>query len=147
MENTYYTHSPAQTAEIGYKLGSRLAAGDTVALFGGLGMGKTAFTRGLADGMDAPADEVSSPTFAILNEYRGRYRICHYDMYRVESWDDLESTGFFENIENAVTVIEWSENIENALPCPRWEVRISRGETDDDRCISVRYICEEEDMA
>ena len=87
-----------------------------IAFKGLLGMGKTCFTRGLARGLGF-IGEVNSPTFALVNEYRGgRFDLFHFDMYRVSSWEDLYSTGFFEYLdEGGIIVIEWSENIVSAL--------------------------------
>ena len=109
------SNSPAETEKIGEKLAQSLNGTEVIALFGGLGMGKTAFTRGLCRGLGV-ADGVSSPTFALVNEYSGKVNIYHFDMYRVTTWDDLYSTGFFDYIDTGVLVIEWSENIEGALP-------------------------------
>ena len=108
--------SPNETEEYAEKLGKRLNGGEVIAFFGGLGMGKTRFTSGLAKGMGID-EYVSSPTFAIVNEYEGDIPLCHFDMYRITSFDDLCSTGFFDYLDNgSVLAIEWSENIENALP-------------------------------
>lgn len=109
------SHSAEETEQIGFNIAQRLNGTEVIALFGGLGMGKTAFTRGLAKGLGID-DGVSSPTFALVNEYLGRYNIYHFDMYRVSSWDDLYSTGFFDYIDTGVLVIEWSENIEELCP-------------------------------
>ena len=109
------SHSADETEQIGEKIAKQLHGTEVIALFGGLGMGKTAFTRGLARALGVD-DGVSSPTFALVNEYSGKYNIYHFDMYRVNSWDDLYSTGFFDYIDNGILVIEWSENIEGALP-------------------------------
>ena len=84
-------------------------------MFGGLGAGKTAFTRGLARGLGIE-DGVSSPTFALVHEYEGKFDLYHFDMYRINTFDDLYTTGFFDYMDNGVMIIEWSENIENALP-------------------------------
>ncbi len=112
---SYITHSPKETEQLAALIAQKLHGTETLAMFGGLGVGKTAFTRGLARGLGID-DGVASPTFAIVNEYEGRFPIHHFDMYRITSWDDLYSTGFFDYLENGITVIEWSENIENALP-------------------------------
>ena len=81
-------------------------------------MGKTCFTHGLAAGLGIDPGEVSSPTFALVNEYRGpRLPLFHFDMYRVESFDGLYSTGFFDYLDmGGVVAVEWSENIHGALP-------------------------------
>ena len=68
-----------------------------------------------------------APTFALVNEYSGKYNIYHFDMYRVNSWDDLYSTGFFDYIDNGILVIEWSENIEGALPENAIRITIEKG--------------------
>ena len=96
-----------------------------IALFGGMGMGKTALVRGLARGMGLSA-EVSSPTFAIVHDYGGQPPLIHFDMYRVTGWDDLYSTGFYDYLDaGAVLVVEWSENIEGALPPDAVRLHIS----------------------
>ena len=102
-------------------------------------MGKTAFTRGLCRGLGI-ADGVSSPTFALVNEYRGSFNVYHFDMYRVNTWDDLYSTGFFDYIGAGVLVIEWSENIESALPDDAVRIRIKRGEGDDSRIFEIEGV-------
>ncbi len=144
------THSYAETVKAGQELAAQLKAGDVIAFFGGLGMGKTAFISGIARGLDV-TDHVSSPTFALVHEYRGRLPLFHFDMYRVASWDDLDSTGFFDYLEaGGVCAIEWSENIEEALPENTMFVEISRGgenegENDDTRVITIKGKCSDED--
>ena len=106
-----------ETEQIAYEFAKKLCDGDVIAYRGGLGAGKTAFTRGLALGLGI-AQDVCSPTFALVNEYRGNGKVlCHFDMYRVNGYDSLYSTGFFDylNGEN-ILAIEWSENIEDELP-------------------------------
>ena len=113
----FISNSPLETENIGKMLGEKITDGVVIAFKGGLGMGKTCFTRGLALGLGS-ADQVTSPTFALVNEYlSGRIPLYHFDMYRISGWEDLYSTGFFDYIElGAVLACEWSENIENALP-------------------------------
>ena len=116
MTFTYKTSSPEDTVALGKKLGSKLRGGDVIAFRGGLGAGKTTMTRGIALGMGL-RDEVSSPTFALVNEYPGALKLCHFDMYRVTGALDLESTGFFDYLsDDCVIAIEWSENIADELP-------------------------------
>ena len=103
-----------------------------MAFLGGLGMGKTAFTTGFAKGLGIDVD-VSSPTFAICNTYIGEENtLYHFDMYRVDGWDDLYSTGFFDFLEtDAYMAIEWSENVYGALPDDTLMIEIERiGEND-----------------
>ena len=112
----YKTESPEETIELASKIGAVLRKGDVIAYRGGLGAGKTTFTRGLAIGAGLE-DEVTSPTFARINEYHGNLDIYHFDMYRIEGTDDLETTGFFDYpMDESVFVIEWSENISEILP-------------------------------
>lgn len=113
----YYSDSPEKTENLGEALGKQLKGSEVIAFRGGLGMGKTCFTRGLARGLGFTG-EVISPTFALINEYvGGRLPLYHFDMYRINSWEDLYSTGFFEYLDSGgVIAAEWSENIENALP-------------------------------
>lgn len=116
MTFEYRSSSPEETLQLGKRLGSRLRGGDVIAFRGGLGAGKTTMTRGIALGMGLK-DDVSSPTFALVNEYRGGLPLYHFDMYRVGGGLDLESTGFFDYLsDDCVIAVEWSENIENELP-------------------------------
>ncbi|MBQ2135660.1 MAG: tRNA (adenosine(37)-N6)-threonylcarbamoyltransferase complex ATPase subunit type 1 TsaE [Clostridia bacterium] len=121
------SHSPIETEEIGAKFSNLLKPGDVIAYKGGLGMGKTCFTRGVAKGLGYSGN-VTSPTFDLINEYiGGRLSLYHFDMYRIESWEDLYSCGFFEYIESeGIVAVEWSENIENALPESTYFIEINR---------------------
>ena len=113
---TFETQSPAETEALASAFANALKPGAVVAFFGGLGAGKTAFTRGLARGLNV-SGEVSSPTFALVHEYPGNPSLIHFDMYRVLSLDDLYTTGYFDYLNgNNILAIEWSENIEEALP-------------------------------
>lgn len=135
----YISHGPEDTFDLAEKLGRRLHKGDVVAFFGSMGMGKTAFTRGLAHGLGIDELQVSSPTFALVHEYcGGDVKLCHFDMYRISTWDDLYSTGFFDYLESgAILAVEWSENIENALPEKCIKVSITKGEQENDRIIEI----------
>ena len=115
---TFICSSTEETEALARKVGALLRPGDIIAYRGGMGAGKTTFTRGLAAGMGIE-DWVSSPTFALVHEYRGAagQLLCHFDMYRINGFDDLYSTGFFDYLEaGGVLAVEWSENIEGALP-------------------------------
>ncbi len=127
-----------ETIEYAKKLGSSLTGGEVIAYFGGLGMGKTTFTSGLCEGYGIDA-EVSSPTFALVNEYGNRdKKVYHFDMYRISGFEDLCSTGFFDYLDsNAVLAIEWSENIENALPENYIRLEIERGDSDECRIFKL----------
>lgn len=140
------TNSVQQTEALAQTLAQKLQPGDVIAFRGGLGAGKTAFVRGLAKGLGV-TDEVSSPTFAIVNIYRGgRLTLAHFDMYRIESADALEDTGYYDLIADGAPVvyaIEWSENIEEALPEDAILVTITRtGEETREICIEGgRALC------
>ena len=112
----YITHSPAETEELGCRLGRTLGPGAVVAYFGGLGMGKTAFTRGLARGLGCRG-RVTSPTFTIVNEYDGPTPLFHFDMYRLADADALFDIGWEDYLDRGgVCAVEWSENVAEALP-------------------------------
>ena len=135
--NKVITNSPEETIAFARKIGALLHKGDVIAYRGGLGGGKTTFTRGLAMGAGLE-DEVTSPTFALINEYRGAVTIYHFDMYRIESMADLETTGFFDYpLEESIFAIEWSENIEEALPENTIHIDIRRID-DDIREITIQ---------
>ncbi len=139
----FVSKSVSDTENLAERLGKVVKSGNVIAYFGGLGMGKTAFTRGLARGMGIRTD-VSSPTFAIVNDYGGNPPLVHFDMYKVESWDDLYSSGFFDYLDmGAVLAVEWSENIENALPESTVRVTIEQGESPEERFITIEGIDDE----
>ncbi len=110
------TKSPKETEKFAEDFAKNLVGGEIIAFKGPMGMGKTCFTRGLARGLGF-SGQVSSPTFALVNEYLGgRLPLYHFDMYKVESWEDLYSCGFFDYMDmGGVIAAEWSENIEGAL--------------------------------
>jgi len=133
----YKTHSAEQTIALGERIGAKLTGGDIIAYSGGLGAGKTTLTRGISVGMGL-GDNVTSPTFALVNEYRGRgINLYHFDMYRITSAMDLETTGFYDYMDSdSVIAVEWSENIADELPDNAIYIDIRR--TDD--CDSEREI-------
>lgn len=134
---TIHSYSESDTLSAAKEFALKLHAGDVVAFFGGMGMGKTVFVRGCVDALGCTAD-VCSPTFSIVNDYFGNPHIYHFDMYRVESWDSLYSTGFFDYLDDdSILFIEWSENIENVLPENTVYVKISLGEHDNERKIVI----------
>lgn len=127
MTYTFKTTDPAQTIALGEKIGKLLRGGEVIAYSGGLGVGKTTITRGISVGMGL-GDEVTSPTFALVNEYAGSERsLCHFDMYRINGGADLETTGFYDYLDgNNVLAVEWSENIEDELPQDCIRINIER---------------------
>ncbi|MCL2856329.1 MAG: tRNA (adenosine(37)-N6)-threonylcarbamoyltransferase complex ATPase subunit type 1 TsaE [Oscillospiraceae bacterium] len=134
------SRSEIETMEIAAELAKTLHPGDIVALFGGLGMGKTAFVRGLASGLGLDSTQVCSPTFALMNEYRrpGAPTLYHFDMYRVQGDDTLYATGFYDYLDSdGILAIEWSENIVHALPKGGVRVDIALGESEGQRVITI----------
>ena len=107
-----------------------------IAMRGEMGVGKTAFTRGFAAHFGILG--VKSPTYTIVNEYRGRARIFHFDMYRISSWEDLYSCGYFDFLdEGGVIAVEWSENVASALPDDVITVLIEKGANENERKITI----------
>ena len=134
---TITTHSPEETEAVGAAL-ARLLEGDKscptfIAMYGDLGVGKTAFVRGLASVM-APGRGVRSPTFSLVNEYRvaGKKPLFHFDMYRIESEDDLYSIGFEDYPDAGYCVAEWCEKIPFALPEDYLRLTIRKSPDGDD---------------
>jgi tRNA threonylcarbamoyladenosine biosynthesis protein TsaE len=136
------TRSAAATRALGRRLGRLLAPGDVVALEGDLGAGKTELVRGACAGARVPAEEVSSPSFAIVASYRGRLPVHHADLYRIADEDELHATGFGDLVggEGAL-LVEWADRIPGALPVERLTVRLSHHETaPDSRRVEVEGV-------
>ena len=120
------SHSEAETEAAGERLGASLSPGTVLAYRGGLGMGKTAFTRGLARGLGCTG-RVTSPTFTIVNEYEGLIPLFHFDMYRLPDSDALFDIGWDDYLDRGgVCAVEWSEQVDDALPEDSIYVTISR---------------------
>ncbi len=134
----FTANGPQETIKFAEKIGTLLKKGDVIAYTGGLGAGKTTFTRGLAIGLGL-GDNVTSPTFSIVNEYRGeKISLYHFDMYRIMGEDELETTGFYDYpLEESVFAIEWSENISDELPENTIYINIERVD-DETRIITVK---------
>ncbi|MDR2525898.1 MAG: tRNA (adenosine(37)-N6)-threonylcarbamoyltransferase complex ATPase subunit type 1 TsaE [Oscillospiraceae bacterium] len=137
MREIFQSGGAADTERIAAALADSLQPGDVIALYGGLGAGKTAFVRGLAAGLGSQ-DDVSSPTFALVKEYAGRIPLAHFDMYRIAGWADLDSTGYYDYLEQRfVLAIEWSERVEAALPANCLRIYITPGAAPEDRVITI----------
>jgi len=134
--SVYVSKSLEDTALLGRKIAEKLKENSIIAYFGTMGMGKTTLTRSIVEALGG-GDCVLSPTFAIVNEYQGKCSIYHFDMYRVNNWDDLYSTGFFDYIDNGIIIIEWSENIENALPDNTIRIKISCTNSENERIFEI----------
>ena len=141
-----YTYSAEETEKIGFSIAQRIANDKSlpkfIALYGDLGVGKTAFVRGFTS-VFAKNARVKSPTFALVNEYRGEaLSVFHFDMYRIEDEDELYSIGFYDYQDRGgICLVEWSENIEYALPEEYLKAEISRTYRDDnERSITVTLV-------
>ena len=140
----FLSHSTQETEAIGEELAQKLRGGDVLAFTGSLGMGKTAFTRGLARGLGCRG-RVTSPTFTIVNEYEGneylsgRMPLFHFDMYRLGSSDELFDIGWDDYLaRGGVCAVEWSERVSDALPEDTIFVDIARTDEHEDwRTITV----------
>ena len=132
------SHSAEETERFGETLAASLHPGSVVAYTGELGMGKTAFTRGLARGLGC-CGRVTSPTFTIVNEYEGNIPLFHFDMYRLSSSDELFDIGWEDYLERGgVCAVEWSERVTDALPPDTVFVNIARhAENENWRTITV----------
>lgn len=140
------TLSAEGTENVGAELAALMLADSSlprfIALYGDLGVGKTAFTRGFVSAI-APTARVKSPTFAIVNQYKGeRCAVFHFDMYRVESEDELYSIGFFDYIDSGICICEWSENITEHLPVPHIRAEITKNDFSNvnSRLISLSFV-------
>lgn len=125
----FVSHSPDDTVRFAEVIAGRLTAGDILLYRGDMGAGKTTFTKGIAAALGV-SDVVTSPTFAIVNEYNGKLPLFHFDLYRIDNFDDLYAMGFFDYLgRNGIIAAEWSENI------PGLEKELSR----DGRVITVIF--------
>lgn len=112
----FITENEQESIRLAKKLSPLLKRGDIIAFYAPMGSGKTTFVRGLAQGLSLKG-EVSSPTYSLVNEYRGDFSVYHFDMYRINTFEALESTGFFDYLDGiSLLLIEWSEQIEAWLP-------------------------------
>ncbi len=146
----FVTHSEDETEVLGAALAqviideldrnkaqSKFSAYPFIALYGGMGVGKTVFVRGFAS-VFSPGAAVRSPTYTVANEYKtGKYNLYHFDLYRITDPDDLYSTGYYEYIDSGVCIAEWSENAYGCLPRHIWRVEIERGTDENERTITI----------
>jgi tRNA threonylcarbamoyladenosine biosynthesis protein TsaE len=128
---TITSESEEETAAIARRLAPTLSAGDAVLLYGDLGAGKTAFVRGLAEGLRIDPAQVTSPTFTLVNEYRGgRLTLVHADLYRLDDAREIDDLGLDEIAATGVLAIEWAEKL-SRVPEHAMEVRIAHGAADE----------------
>ena len=142
MPERFYTNdSPEATFELGGAVSSQLSAGDLVLLYGGLGAGKTLLTKGILSGLDFDVDEVTSPSFALVNLYKTeKFDVYHIDLWRVEGGNAADAVGLSEILDdkNAITIIEWAER----LGTSRFENNVVKiyidGEGDQPRTVRIQ---------
>jgi tRNA threonylcarbamoyladenosine biosynthesis protein TsaE len=119
VDYTFLSQGPAATSAMGKRIGEKLKAGSVIALTGELGCGKTLLTRGICAGLRVPLRQVNSPSFILVNEYRGRLPIFHIDLYRIASESDGVELGIMDYLRRGragVVVIEWAEKIPDLFP-------------------------------
>lgn len=137
---TFESHSREETIKFASEMAAKAKPGDVFTLTGDLGVGKTVFAKGFAQGLGV-TEPVTSPTFTIVQEYlSGRLPFYHFDVYRISDSDEMEETGFFDYLDRGgVVLIEWAELIEDILPVPRTSIKIEKDlDGDDDyRLITV----------
>jgi tRNA threonylcarbamoyladenosine biosynthesis protein TsaE len=134
---SFSTYSEEETRALGERLGRVLRRGDVVLLHGELGAGKTRLAQGIAVGLDV-RQSVTSPSYVLMNEYPGRTRLFHIDLYRLAEAGELEDLGVWDHAEDGCLVIEWPERAENLLPADGIEVFIDEGDAADARVVSVQ---------
>ncbi len=128
---TFHSHSEADTDRLGAALAAALPPGTTVALIGTLGAGKTRLVQAVARALGVPAEAATSPTFVLVNEYRGRRPVYHFDAYRLRDEDEFIELGPEEYFESdGITFVEWADRVANCLPPERVEIECDAvGET------------------
>ena len=132
------TESAERTEKLGAIFSRNLESGSFVAMYGDLGAGKTSFVRGIVSRL-IPEAYVTSPTYTIVNEYIGQgMRICHFDMYRISSEDDLESIGFYDYLKEGICIAEWCKNIKDQLPEDRYDVFFEKISENERRIAVIR---------
>ena len=130
--------SVQETMKFGQGLGQQLTGGEVLALTGDLGAGKTVLTRGIAAGLGIPMDQVSSPTFTLIQEYRGAISLIHVDLYRLDGPSDISTLGLEEYFTpNTIVLIEWADRFPQILPSDHIAIRLEYGETEDIRLLRI----------
>lgn len=127
------TNSDEETSNLGFEFAKILKKGDFVAFYGDLGVGKTAFIRGIVKNL-CPNVRVQSPTYTIVNTYKGNCDVYHFDMYRIDDEDSLYSIGFYDYLDyGGIILVEWAEKIEEYLPDVNYKISISKINNEDNK--------------
>jgi len=136
----FLSNSPEETFQIAKNFSGELKPGDIVALIGNLGTGKTIFVKGICAGLNAEQTPLS-PTFSIINEYNGKYKIYHFDFYRIKDISELYDIGYEDYFnDESICLIEWADMFPEILPDDRIEIKIEFGETETQRKITIDQI-------
>ena len=121
----FFSESPTETKGLGERIGKLLLPGDSVALTGELGSGKTVLTKGIARGLGIKGDPVRSPSFVLIKEYSGKIPLFHFDLYRLKKPEELNTIGYEEYFSGkGIVVIEWAERAKNFLPEEYLEIKL-----------------------
>ena len=142
MESSF-THSEEETIQLGQAFSKNLRRGDVVACYGDLGSGKTRFIKGICEALGV-REHVASPTFTIINVYNiGETQVYHFDLYRINSHNELFEVGFEEYTNcDGICLIEWAEKANGLLPPERYDVHFQLGNSENERMISIEQILE-----
>ena len=135
---THFSHSPEETKGVARALSEKIRSGDALALLGDLGAGKTCFAKGLISALSGlPEDQITSPTFTLVEEYEGTPRIHHVDLYRLESPQELEDLPLDELFDGkSITLIEWAEKAPSLIKHCQWEIKIVK-QMEQERVIEI----------
>ncbi|MDO4731378.1 MAG: tRNA (adenosine(37)-N6)-threonylcarbamoyltransferase complex ATPase subunit type 1 TsaE [Clostridia bacterium] len=137
MNKRFICKSLYDTQKLADEFANSLKGKELIAMFGDLGAGKTTFTKALCKALSIDDQTVTSPTFSLMNEYYGKYKVYHYDMYRIDNYEDLEAIGFFDYVDSdSIKIIEWSENIIDFIN-PDITVNIRYEENENERIVDI----------
>ncbi|MEA5085411.1 MAG: tRNA (adenosine(37)-N6)-threonylcarbamoyltransferase complex ATPase subunit type 1 TsaE [Lachnospiraceae bacterium] len=135
------SYSPEETMALGKKMGMEAKAGSIYCLSGDLGVGKTVFTKGFAEGLCVTDKYITSPTFTIINEYQGRLNLYHFDVYRISAIEEMDDTGYEDYFcGNGVCLVEWAELVKEIIPKEAVWISVEKNleKSDDYRKITVK---------
>lgn len=120
----YISHSQEETEKLALELAKHLSAGDIIFFYGGLGAGKTTFTKGIGKGLNVK-DHIHSPTFTLIHEHTGKLKLNHIDLYRLDTIEEINNIGFEDYLySDGITIVEWSEKLGDNLPAGYIKIEI-----------------------
>lgn len=137
--DTVITHNELETIKFGEAFAGKLCKGDLVALYGDLGTGKTQFVKGICTGLGV-LEDVTSPTFTLMNIYYGKEKVFHYDFYRLSDEQQIYDLGIDDFIfSDGICLLEWAEKAEHLLPDRRIDINFDYGDSEDERIIKIEW--------